>query len=125
MDNYHFTTSGERWSKSNEFSLSPSNFEGIWDLFGISYPFTEEEIELSHFFVLCSCCGKMMAEDLAVEAKESAVREVAKLLPLPELLQSIASIKTDYISRQQVSFPCSLSMHFCCFFVSQFLSCFE
>ncbi|KAB1209319.1 Exocyst complex component SEC6 [Morella rubra] len=42
-----------------------------------------------------------MAEDLAVEAKESAVREVAKLLPLPELLQSIASIKTDYISRQQ------------------------
>jgi hypothetical protein len=45
----------------------------------------------------------MMAEDLGVEAKEASVREVAKLLPLPELLQSIASIKADYISRQQVS----------------------
>ncbi|KAL8514222.1 hypothetical protein ACS0TY_013372 [Phlomoides rotata] len=44
----------------------------------------------------------MMAEDLGVEAKEAAVREVAKLLPLPELLQSIASIKADYIARQQV-----------------------
>jgi len=44
-----------------------------------------------------------MAEDLGVEAKEASVREVAKLLPLPELLQSIASIKADYISRQQVS----------------------
>lgn len=46
---------------------------------------------------------KMMAEDLGVEAKEAAVREVVKLLPLPELLQSIASIKADYIARQQVS----------------------
>ncbi|XP_065627880.1 exocyst complex component SEC6 [Quercus suber] len=45
----------------------------------------------------------MMAEDLGVEAKESAVREVAKLLPLPELLQSIASIKADYITRQQAN----------------------
>ncbi|KAG8383035.1 hypothetical protein BUALT_Bualt05G0142400 [Buddleja alternifolia] len=45
----------------------------------------------------------MMAEDLGVEAKEAAVREVAKLLPLPELLQSIASIKADYIARQQAS----------------------
>ncbi|PKI62392.1 hypothetical protein CRG98_017198, partial [Punica granatum] len=45
---------------------------------------------------------KMMVEDLGVEAKESAVREVAKLLPLPELLQSISSIKSDYIARQQV-----------------------
>uniref|UniRef100_A0A2P2KJZ0 Exocyst complex component SEC6-like n=1 Tax=Rhizophora mucronata TaxID=61149 RepID=A0A2P2KJZ0_RHIMU len=45
----------------------------------------------------------MMAEDLGVEAKEAAVREVAKLLPLPELLQSIASIKTDYITRQQAN----------------------
>ncbi|XP_062158921.1 exocyst complex component SEC6 [Alnus glutinosa] len=45
----------------------------------------------------------MMVEDLAVEAKESAVREVAKLLPLPELLQSIASIKADYIARQQAN----------------------
>lgn len=44
----------------------------------------------------------MMVEDLGVEAKEAAVREVAKLLPLPELLQSIASIKADYIARQQV-----------------------
>lgn len=45
----------------------------------------------------------MMAEDLGVEAKEAAVREVAKLLPLPELLLSIASIKADYIARQQVT----------------------
>lgn len=45
----------------------------------------------------------MMAEDLGVEAKEASVREVAKLLPLPELLQSISSIKADYIARQQVS----------------------
>ncbi|KAG2665417.1 hypothetical protein I3760_15G007100 [Carya illinoinensis] len=45
----------------------------------------------------------MMVEDLAVEAKESAVREVAKLLPLPDLLQSIASIMADYITRQQAN----------------------
>ncbi|CAI0411361.1 unnamed protein product [Linum tenue] len=45
----------------------------------------------------------MMGEDLGVEAKEAAVREVAKLLPLPELLLSIASIKADYISRQQAN----------------------
>ncbi|PWA70985.1 exocyst complex component SEC6 [Artemisia annua] len=44
----------------------------------------------------------MMVEDLGIEAKESAVREVAKLLPLPELLLSISSIKQDYIARQQV-----------------------
>ncbi|TKY63726.1 Exocyst complex component SEC6 [Spatholobus suberectus] len=54
----------------------------------------------------CSISSKsdaMMAEDLGVEAKEAAVREVAKLLPLPELLQSISSIKADYISRQQAN----------------------
>ncbi|CAN1345343.1 Exocyst complex component SEC6 [Linum perenne] len=45
----------------------------------------------------------MMGEDLEVEARDAAVREVAKLLPLPELLQSIASIKADYISRQQAN----------------------
>ncbi|CAO2842212.1 unnamed protein product [Amaranthus hypochondriacus] len=45
----------------------------------------------------------MMVEDLGVEAKEAAVREVAKLLPVPELLQSISSIKADYISRQQAN----------------------
>ncbi|KAG6752303.1 hypothetical protein POTOM_044526 [Populus tomentosa] len=45
----------------------------------------------------------MMAEDLGIEAKETAVREVAKLLPLPELLQSIVSIKADYITRQQAN----------------------
>jgi len=54
-------------------------------------------------FLLPFAAGTMMAEDLGVEAKEAAVREVAKLLPLPELLQSISSIKADYISRQQVS----------------------
>lgn len=62
----------------------------------------------------------MMVEDLAIEAKEAAVREVAKLLTLPELLQSIASIKADYITRQQVSlvnFVYSL-VYFCNMFVS-------
>ncbi|KAI3505049.1 hypothetical protein L1887_26918 [Cichorium endivia] len=47
--------------------------------------------------------SKMMVEDLGIEAKESAVREVAKLLPLPELLISISSIKADYIARQQAT----------------------
>lgn len=41
-------------------------------------------------------------EDLGIEAKEAAVREVAKLLTLPEHLANIASIKSDYLSRQQV-----------------------
>ncbi|KAH6782432.1 SEC6 [Perilla frutescens var. hirtella] len=44
-----------------------------------------------------------MAEDLGVEAKEAAVREVMKLLSLPEHLLSIASIKADYIARQQAN----------------------
>lgn len=59
-----------------------------------------------------------MVEDLGVEAKESAVREVAKLLPLPELLQSIASVKADYIARQQVfpPFPFS-SIYFLVIFI--------
>lgn len=65
-----------------------------------------------------------MVEDLGVEAKEAAVREVAKLLPLPELLQSIASIKADYIARQQVlqssiSVPDQPSF-FCYFYSAQF-----
>lgn len=42
-------------------------------------------------------------EDLGIEAKEAAVREVAKLLPSQDLLSSIASIKADYLSRQQVT----------------------
>ncbi|KAI3930703.1 hypothetical protein MKX01_037149 [Papaver californicum] len=45
----------------------------------------------------------MMVEDLGIEAKEAAVREVAKLLPLPELLASISSLKSDYITRQQAN----------------------
>lgn len=45
----------------------------------------------------------MMVEDLGIEAKEAAVREVAKLLPAQEVLQSISSIKADYIARQQVT----------------------
>ncbi|KAG8373437.1 hypothetical protein BUALT_Bualt11G0024200 [Buddleja alternifolia] len=40
-----------------------------------------------------------------VEPPAAAAREVANVLPLPELLQSIASIKTDYIARQQVQPP--------------------
>lgn len=43
-------------------------------------------------------------EDLGIEAKEIAVREVAKILSLPEHLESIASIKSDYHSRQQVGY---------------------
>ncbi|KAK3159102.1 hypothetical protein QOZ80_2AG0145720 [Eleusine coracana subsp. coracana] len=42
-------------------------------------------------------------EDLGIEAKEAAVREVAKLLSTPELLSSIASIKSDYFARQQTN----------------------
>lgn len=45
---------------------------------------------------------RMVVEDLSVEAKDAAIREVAKLLPTPDILQSIASIKADYITRQQV-----------------------
>lgn len=44
-------------------------------------------------------------EDLGIEAKEAAVREAAKLLTLPEHLANIASIKSDYLSRQQVTIP--------------------
>ncbi|XP_050938922.1 uncharacterized protein LOC103496540 isoform X2 [Cucumis melo] len=43
----------------------------------------------------------MMVEDLGVEAKESVVRKVAKLMCLLKLLQSINSIKADYITHQQ------------------------
>ncbi|KAH9758037.1 exocyst complex component SEC6 [Citrus sinensis] len=43
----------------------------------------------------------MMSEDLGVEAKEAAVREVAKLLTLPDQLQFIGDMKADYIARQQ------------------------
>eukprot|EP01018_Ginkgo_biloba_P039554 Gb_09867 [translate_table: standard] len=45
----------------------------------------------------------MTMQDLGVEAKEAAVREVAKLLPLPESLASIASIQADYALRQQAN----------------------
>ncbi|KAI3750954.1 hypothetical protein L2E82_21901 [Cichorium intybus] len=46
----------------------------------------------------------MMIGDLGIEANESAFCEVAKLLPLPELLLSISSIKADYIARQHIIF---------------------
>uniref|UniRef100_A0A9I9DL06 Exocyst complex component SEC6 n=1 Tax=Cucumis melo TaxID=3656 RepID=A0A9I9DL06_CUCME len=55
----------------------------------------------------------MMVEDLGIEAKEAAVREVAKLLPLPELLQSISSIKADYITRQQAMPNLKINMSKC------------
>ncbi|KAI3767525.1 hypothetical protein L2E82_17707 [Cichorium intybus] len=45
----------------------------------------------------------MMIGDLGIEANKSVFREVAKLLPLPELLLSISSIKADYIARQQAT----------------------
>ncbi len=44
-----------------------------------------------------------MIRDGDIEAKEAAVREVAKLLPLPESLASITTIRADYALRQQVS----------------------
>ncbi|KAH9692246.1 exocyst complex component SEC6 [Citrus sinensis] len=44
-----------------------------------------------------------MSEDLGVEAKEAAVREVAKLLTLPDQLQFIGDMKADYIARQQAN----------------------
>ncbi|KAK0572163.1 hypothetical protein LWI29_027090 [Acer saccharum] len=45
----------------------------------------------------------MMSEDLGVEAKEAAVREVAKQLTVPDILLSISSFKADYIARQQAN----------------------
>ena len=47
----------------------------------------------------------MMSEDLGVEAKEAAMREVAKQLTVLDILLSISSFKADYIARQQVQFP--------------------
>ncbi|CAM6002290.1 unnamed protein product [Sphagnum balticum] len=44
----------------------------------------------------------MMIRDGDIEAKEAAVWEVAKLLPLPESLASITTIRADYALRQQV-----------------------
>ncbi|OAE20162.1 hypothetical protein AXG93_3818s1610 [Marchantia polymorpha subsp. ruderalis] len=43
----------------------------------------------------------MMMGDAGIEAKEAAVREVAKLLPLPDSLAIINTIRTDYALRQQ------------------------
>lgn len=57
----------------------------------------------------------MMSEDLGVEAKEAAVREVAKLLTLPDQLQFIGDMKADYIARQQVHFWIPIS--YCIFFL--------
>lgn len=54
----------------------------------------------------------MMSEDLGVEAKEAAVREVAKLLTLPELLTTISSMKADYIARQQVKLSIYINFDF-------------
>jgi hypothetical protein len=44
----------------------------------------------------------MMMHDAGIEAKEAAVREVAKLLPLPDSLASVNGIRSDYALRQQV-----------------------
>ncbi|CAK9203206.1 unnamed protein product [Sphagnum jensenii] len=43
----------------------------------------------------------MMMQDAGIEAKEAAVREVAKLLPLPDSLATITTIRSDYALRQQ------------------------
>ncbi|KAL5992217.1 SNARE-binding exocyst subunit S6 [Asimina triloba] len=61
--------------------------------------FTAISSSLSSFFFSCAA----MLEDLGIEANEAAVREVGKLMPLPELLVSISSIKSDYVQRQQAN----------------------
>lgn len=58
-----------------------------------------------------------MMHDAGIEAKEAAVREVAKLLPLPDSLASINTIRSDYALRQQVSFSL--------FFIFVFLFLFD
>jgi len=54
----------------------------------------------------------MMMHDAGIEAKEAAVREVAKLLPLPDSLSTVNNIRSDYALRQQVLGSClgSLAM---------------
>lgn len=44
----------------------------------------------------------MSMNDAAIEAQESAARELAKLLPSPDLLSNLARIRADYAARQQV-----------------------
>ena len=65
---------------------------------------------------------KTKMQDVGLEAREAAIREVAKLLPSPSSLSSIASIRSDYLQRLQVknsSFrtymytPLSLSLLYC------------
>ena len=89
-----------------QFSKIRSISHAIREITGEFVHLTQKYVHHSSvefIFLLPFSAGTMMAEDLGVEAKEAAVREVAKLLPLPEMLQSISSIKADYISRQQVS----------------------
>lgn len=44
----------------------------------------------------------MSMNDAAIEAQEAAARELAKLLPSPDLLSNLARIRADYAARQQV-----------------------
>ena len=44
----------------------------------------------------------MSMNDAAIEAQEAAARELAKLLPSPDLLTNLARIRADYAARQQV-----------------------
>eukprot|EP00850_Spirogloea_muscicola_P023325 SM000347S12999 [mRNA] locus=s347:8276:14393:- [translate_table: standard] len=45
----------------------------------------------------------MAMSELAVEAKEAAARELAKLLPLPDSLASIPALRADYTQRHQAN----------------------
>eukprot|EP00271_Cylindrocystis_brebissonii_P002923 TRINITY_DN13676_c0_g1_i1.p1 TRINITY_DN13676_c0_g1~~TRINITY_DN13676_c0_g1_i1.p1 ORF type:complete len:735 (+),score=196.15 TRINITY_DN13676_c0_g1_i1:510-2714(+) len=45
----------------------------------------------------------MMMNDAVIEAQEAASRELAKLLPSPDVLYNIAAIRADYAQRQQAN----------------------
>ncbi|RWV92271.1 hypothetical protein BHE74_00009449, partial [Ensete ventricosum] len=57
---------------------------------------------------------------LGIDAKEATVHEVAKILPLPDLLISIVSIKADYLSRQPARIASSSCSPRICSEVSNF-----
>jgi hypothetical protein len=46
-----------------------------------------------------------------IQAKEAAIRKVAKLLPLPDSLFSLKKIRDDYASRVQVMVHSFLVIH--------------
>ena len=61
----------------------------------------------------------------AVEAREAALREVAKLLSLPSHLENIASVRADYLLRQQVVLGNKSRVGLLSFCVLVFIRCFR